>query len=224
MNRGRQYIAGWILGLVTVLAVCPSSVAFADEPADGAEVAKPAPEEPNTMKTLLGYGLSFAGTIVVLALVIHTLSKNLKYENARNALIHLLRTNPNQAELQCQTMPNTFFDAVGAAIKGGAMTGTQDPAVIATATTPSYDAVGSVVIQHWKGLVGKSKLAVLAACGAVFVKPAVLIIILAVLSLIGFAWLAWYKTEVDRSIMRARVEVLPDVDRAFADGRYYRAS
>jgi Glu-tRNA(Gln) amidotransferase subunit E-like FAD-binding protein len=85
------------------------------------------------MKKVLAYGLSVGGTAVVLALVAHTLSRNLKYETARNALIHLLRTNPNQAELQCKTMPDTFFDAVGAAIKGGAMTGTQDPAIIAQA-------------------------------------------------------------------------------------------
>ncbi len=220
----RARAAGWLLGLIVVMSVCPVSIAIADEATEGAEAPPPpAPAGPSGMTTLLGYGLSIGGSLVVLALVIHTLSKNMKYESARNALIHLLRTNPNLAEAQCLTMPNTFFDAIGAAIRGGAMTGTQDPAIIATATTPSYDAVGGVVSQHWKGLVGKAKLAALAACGALFVKPAILIIVLAVLTLGGLAWLFWYKAEVDRTIMRARVEVMPDVDRAFVDGRYHRA-
>jgi hypothetical protein len=99
--------------------------------------------------------------------------------------------------------------------------GIRDPAIIASATVPSYDAIGAVVIQHWKGLVGKAKLAAMAAIGGIAVKPAVIPIVLGVIAVGGVVWLMIYKVEIDRSIFRAKVEVLPDVDRAFVDGRYY---
>ena len=217
-------VAAWVFGLAMFLVVCPVVDATADEAGEGAETAPPAaPEKPSTMKAIASVGLSVAGFAVILALAIHTLSKNLKYDQARNALIHLLRTNPNQAELQCQTMPNTFYDAVAAAMKGAAMTGTQDPAIIATATVPSFDAIGSVVMQHWKGLIGKSKLAAVAVIGGVALGPGILTITLGVLSIAGIAWLFYFKAEVDRSIFRAKIEVLPDLERAFVDGRYYIA-
>jgi hypothetical protein len=220
----RAHIAAWVFGLATFFVVCPVLVAMADDPPAEGETAPAAAkqeESPSKLKALLGYGLSIGGFVVVAALVVHTLAKNMKYETARNALVHLLRTNPNQAEVQCRTMPNTFYDPVAAAIKGGAMTKSQDPAILMTATLPSYDAIGGVVSQHWKGLVGKSKLAVLAAVGAIAIKPAILTVILGVLAVAGLLWLFYYKAEVDRSIMRARVEIMPDIERAFVDGRYY---
>jgi hypothetical protein len=77
------------------------------------------------------------------------------------------------------------------------------------------------VIQHWKSLIGKAKLAGLAAGGAIALKPGVLTIVLGVVAVGGLLWLLYYKMEIDRSIFRAKVEVLPEVDRAFVDGRYY---
>lgn len=217
------WIAGLVLGLVLCVATTPVLEAWADETAEGAEAPPPPPpEEPSAMKAIIGYSLSIVAAFVVLALVVHTLSKTLKYEQARNALIHLLRTNPNQAEVQCQTMPHSFYEAIGASLKAGAMTGgTRDPAVIASATLPTYDAIGAVVVQHWKGLVGKAKLAGMASIGAIAVKPAALPIVLALVTLAGLGWLLYYRSEIERTIFRAKVEVLPDVDRAFVDGRYY---
>jgi hypothetical protein len=123
------------------------------------------------MKAAIGYSLSIAGTFVVAALVVYTLSRTLKYEQARNAIIHMLRSAPNQAELQCHTMPHSFYEPIGAALKTGAMTGgTRDPAIIASATAPTYDAIGGVVSQHWKGR-QRAKLA-LATVGSIAVKPA----------------------------------------------------
>ena len=223
MQTNRVWIAGIVLGLTLAFAIAPTAVAFAQEASEAAEAPPPPPpEKPSTIKAIIGYSLSIAGVFVVLAVVAHALSRTLKYEQARNALIHLLRTNPNQAELQCRTMPHSFYDAIGAALKAGAMTGgTRDPAIIASATVPTFDAIGAVVIQHWKGLVGKAKLAAGAAIGAIAVKPAVPVVILGVVAIAGAIWLMIYKVEVDRSIFRAKVEVLPDVDRAFVDGRYY---
>lgn len=223
MRTKRGSIAAYVLGLAVCFAVCPTVTAWADESSEEAPPPPPPKEEsPSTIKAVAGYALSIGGVFVVLALVVHTLSRTLKYEQARNAIIHLLRTNPNQAALQCQTMPKTFYDAIGAALKAGAMTGgIRDPAVIASATVPSYDAVGAVVSQHWKGLVGKAKLAALAAIGGIALAPAALPIILGVVAAGGLVWLLYYKTEVDRSIFRAKVEVMPDVDRAFVDGRFY---
>jgi hypothetical protein len=50
--------------------------------------------------------------------------------------------------------------------------------------------------------------------------PPILVIVLAVGVGIGFLWLFFYKAEVDRCMIRARAEILPEVDRAFVDGRY----
>jgi len=214
-----------LFGLTVWFAVAPVTEAWAQEALSESDDPPPPPkeeEQPSKMKAIIGYSLSIAGVFVVLALVVHSLSKTLKYEQARNALIHLLRTNPNQAEMQCRTMPHSFYEAVGAALKAGGMVGgVRDPAIIASATVPSYDAVGAVVMQHWKGLVGKAKLGAVAAVAGIAVKPAVLPVILGVIAIGGVAWLMIYKVEIDRTIFRAKVEVLPDVDRAFADGRYY---
>jgi hypothetical protein len=222
--RRRASVAGYVLGLVLVCAACPMvQEAFAQEASEGdaPKAPPPAAEEPSKIKALIGYGLSIAGVFVVTAIVLHTLSKTLKYEPARNALIHLLRTSPNQAEYVCTTMPHSFYDPIGACLKAGAMTATQDPAIIATATLPTYEALGAVVIQHWKGLVGKAKLAMMASVGGIAVRPSPLPVILGIVAFGGLAWLWYYKSEVDRSIFRAKVEVLPEVDRAFVDGRYY---
>jgi hypothetical protein len=97
----------------------------------------------------------------------------------------------------------------------------QDPKIIASATLPAYDAAASQVTQHWKGLVGKGKLAAVAALGAIAVKPGVFTVIFGVVAAAGIVWLWFYKAEIDRSLFRAKVEVLPDVDRAFVEMRYY---
>jgi len=79
--------------------------------------------------------------------------------------------------------------------------------------------------MKWKQLVGRVKLAMMAAGGAVVIGmsqgvPPILVIVLAAGVGIGFLWLFFYKQEVDRSMVRARAEILPEVDRAFVDGRY----
>ena len=218
-------IAGWLLGLFIVCSACPIASAWADEAtetADGEPKPPPPEEKPSKIKALAGYALSIGGAFVVIALVLHTLSKTLKYEQARNAIIHLLRTNPNQAEMQCHSLPHSFYDAVAAALKTGAMAAsTQDLATIQSATIPTWDAIASQVIQHWKGLVGKTKLAIVAGVGAIALQPGVITIVLGVAAGAGVLWLMYYKSEVERSLFRAKVEVLPEIDQALVQGRYY---
>lgn len=223
MRSKRATVAGFVLGLFVVFTVCPMLEASAQESAETDGEAKPAPEEkPSKLKAIAGYGLSIAGTFVVVAIVLHTLSKTLKYEQARNAIIHLLRSNPNQAELQCATLPHSFYDAVGATLKVGAMAGPMpEIAMLQQATVPTWDAIGAQVIQHWKGLLGKAKLATGAAAGAIILKPGVLTIILGVAAVGGLLWLWFYRTEIERSLFRAKVEVLPEIEAAFVQGRYY---
>jgi hypothetical protein len=65
----------------------------------------------------------------------------------------------------------------------------------------------------------------MAAGGAMIVglsngAPPILVIVLAAAVGIGYVWLYFYAAEIDRCILRARAEILPEVDRAFADGRY----
>jgi hypothetical protein len=81
------------------------------------------------------------------------------------------------------------------------------------------------VSMRWKQLLGRVKLGAMAAGGAVLMGlssgvPPIVVIVLAVAVGIGFLWLYLYKEEVDRCMVRARAEILPEVDRAFVDGRY----
>jgi hypothetical protein len=162
---------------------------------------------------------------MMLSAVARTLGANLKYIYTRPLLINSLRTNANHTELLCKSNPDTYFGAIGAAIKTAAMVRTRDLKIIVTATVPAYDGQSIVISMKWKQLLGRVKLALMAAGGAVVVGlskgvPPVLVIILAAAVGIGFLWMYFYKVEIDRSIVRARAEILPEVDRAFADGRY----
>jgi hypothetical protein len=162
---------------------------------------------------------------MMLSAVAKTLTSNLKYIYTRPLLINALRTNGNHAENLCKTAPDSYFAAIGAAIKTAAMCRSREAKVVAAATIPSYDATASAVSMRWQQLVGRVKLALMAAGGALVLGlsggfPPVIVIILAVSVGIGFLWLFFFKAEVDRCMVLARAEVLPEVDRAFVDGRY----
>jgi hypothetical protein len=162
---------------------------------------------------------------MMLSAVARTLTSSLKYIYTRPLLINALRTNANHAENLCKSAPDSYFAAVGAAIKTAGMCRSRDAKIVAAATIPSYDATASAVSMRWKQLLGRVKLALMAVGGAVALGmssgfPPVIVIILAVSVGIGFLWLYFFKVEVDRCIVLARAEVLPEVDRAFVDGRY----
>lgn len=177
------------------------------------------------MTTVLAYALALVGFGMMVSAVAPSLTQNLKYIYTRPLLINALRTNANHAEALCRTGPDSYFSAIGAALKTGALARSRDLKIVASTTVPSYDAAGMAVSMRWKQLLGRVKLGGMAAGGAVIIGmqkgvPPVLVIILASSVLIGFIWLFFYKEEVDRCIVRARAEILPEVDQAFAGGRY----
>ena len=177
------------------------------------------------VSTVASYALAIVGFGMMVSAVLRTLSSNLKYIYTRPLLINALRTNANHAERLCKTAPDSYFGAVGAALKTAGMIGSRDPKIIPTATLPAYDAGGQAVSMKWKTLLGRVKLGLMAAGGAVALGlskgvPPIPVIVLAVGVGIGFLWLFLYKQEVDRCIVLARAEILPEVNRAVADGRY----
>lgn len=177
------------------------------------------------MATVGSYLLAIVGFVMMATAVARTLTSNLKYIYTRPLLINALRANANHAERLCKTAPESYFGAIGAAIKIAAMTRSRDPKVVSSATVPSYDAAAMQVSMRWKQLLGRVKLAGMAAGGAIIIGmssgvPPILVIVLAAGVGIGFLWLFFYKAEVDRCMLLARAEILPEVDRAFVDGRY----
>lgn len=179
------------------------------------------------VKTLLSYGLSLGGLGLMIYVIVATLAINLRYPGARLAMLNALRSSINQAEYMCRAVPGTFFEAIGSAIKLGAMAQTTDLSILAQTTRPGYDATIALINQKWKTLFGHAKKAVLLAAGgvalaiSVHAMPAVHII-LAVVVLGAAIWVLLAKLEAERSILRARAELLPELDRAFAAGRYQR--
>jgi hypothetical protein len=148
-----------------------------------------------------------------------------KYGVAKAMVIHLLRTNPHQAEAMCRADKGTFMEAIAAAFKMAVMMKVRDPAILAQASTPSYDAQCMQIKLHWKSVVKRVKTSAGLAVGAVVLAATagatpVLHVLLGLASIAGCAWVVAYKIDVDRSIVLARAEVLPEVNRAIADGRY----
>jgi hypothetical protein len=178
------------------------------------------------VETVLSYGLAIVAFGVMAAAVLKTLASNLKYIYTRPLLINSLRTNANHTELLCKSSAETYFAAVGEAIKTAAMMRSQDPKILPTATAPAYDAAGKAVVAKWGALLGKAKIGAMAAGGALALPiaknqvPPIPVIVLSVAVGIGYLWLYLFKNEVERCVVRARAEILPEVDRAFVAGRY----
>jgi hypothetical protein len=179
------------------------------------------------VKVFLSYALSLAGLGFVIAAVLGAYVVNLSYPAARLRMMNMLRTSVNQAEVACRAAKGTFYEPIGAAIKIGAMAQTSDLAIIAMSTKPGYDAACVMVTLHWKKLMGRGKKGVMLVIGglalaiAAKTSPALHIIVL-VLTAGAAAWFLVTKTENERSLIRAKAELLPELDRAFAEGRYVR--
>lgn len=178
------------------------------------------------VKVVLSYALAFLGVAMLLVAVAQSFG-GMKYPRAKLMIINLLRTNPNGAEVACRTVKGTFFEAIGAAFKTAAMTMSRDPKMIVQATRPAYDAAAMGITTYWKQLLMKAKLAGGMACGGLAIglmgnngKTSVLIVVLVVVCLLGIGWLMLRKHEVERTIVLARAEILPELDRAFVEGRY----
>jgi hypothetical protein len=148
-----------------------------------------------------------------------------KYLEARTMVIHLLRTQANRAELVCRSQKGTFGEAIAMAMKNTAMLKSTDLNVIVLATKPSYDSQVPMIKAYWKGLFGKGKLAAgLSVAGIVmaFASTAspILHILLGIVSGAAGAYAFTVKVDAERALVHARLEILPEVERAFAEGRY----
>jgi hypothetical protein len=102
---------------------------------------------------------------------------------------------------------------------------TRDPAILVQASRPAYDAQCMQIKMHWKSVFKRVKTSALLAAGAIALAVTagaspIVHILLGVASIAGGAWVFAYRIDVERSVVLARAEVLPEVDRAIVDGRY----
>jgi hypothetical protein len=208
--------------------VCPDAFAQAEDGTEeGAPVEKK--EGPSTLKTLGSIGLAVAGLVIVLIPAAKTFSSSLSYQAARLMLTNFLRTNPYQAEIMAKRMEGTFAEGIAAALKMGGMLGSQDLKTIQSATAPTYDGTAQGVMAKWKGATAKAKMGIMAAVAGAAIGlsggsyPAIPIII-ALLTGAAFLRLMLYMRDLEGNIIRARAEILPEVDATVAAGRYRVAS
>ena len=179
------------------------------------------------MKVFLSYALSLIGLGIVTWAMLGAYVVNLSYPAARLRMMQMLRMSVNQAEVACRAAKHTFYEPIGSAIKIGAMAQSTDYAIISAATKPGYDAGCVPVTMHWKKLFGRGKKGVTLVIGGVvaaiaFKTNPALHIIVAVLTLAAAIWFIYVRSENERSLVRAKAELLPELDRAFAEGRYVR--
>lgn len=179
------------------------------------------------MKVFLSYALSLAGLGLVIAAVAGAVLVNLSYPAARLNMLNMLRTSANKAELLARTAKGTFYEPLGAAMKIAAMAQTTDMNILGMSTKPAYDAGCMQVTMHWKKLFGRGKKGVALVIGGLALAISIsaspiLHIIVSVITAIAALWFLVTKSENERSLVRARAELLPEVDRAFAEGRYVR--
>ena len=176
------------------------------------------------MKVVLSYLLAVAGLGVMLY-AFSAVAGRFKYGVAKAMAIHLLRTNPHQAEAMFRADKGTFMEALAAAFKTAVMMKTRDPAILPQASKPSYDAQCKQIEMHWKSVFKRVKMAAMLAVGAVVLAVTVhaspvLHVLLGLATFAGCAWVFAFKLDVERSLVLARAEVLPELDRSIADGRY----
>jgi len=177
------------------------------------------------VKEVLSYALGFIGVGILVGAVIRALAANLNYASGKLMLINLLRTNPNRAHDVCKTMSGSFFEPIGEALGTAAMMRSQDPKVVTGATVAAYDAAGKAVVQKKKQLLMGAKMGIGAAVGGLMIQASggkypVVLILCAVACGAGLVFLMLRQMEIERTIVLARRDILPEVDRAFIDGRY----
>jgi len=176
------------------------------------------------VKAVLSYLLAFGG-VGMMVYALTSVAGRFGYAVAKPMVIHLLRTNPHQAEAMCKADKTTFLCAIGAAIKTAAMMKVRDINIIGKATAPAYDAQVTMINMHWKTVMKRVKTAAGLAVGAVVLGATVgtsvlFLVLLGLVTLAGCVWVLVYKVDVDRSLVLARAEIIPEVERAMAEGRY----
>jgi hypothetical protein len=177
------------------------------------------------VKVALSYLLALGGAGLVAYAVALAMAVNCNYSAARFRIIQALRTQPWQAEMMTKTKPGSFFDGIHAAMKTAGMTGLRDPDQVAMASRPAYDAATVMIGLKWKAILGKLKMAAVGLVGGVVMAIGVgtnpaLHIILLIGGIVAAVWLFSTKTDCERYVVLARLEILPEVDRCVAEGRY----
>ena len=180
------------------------------------------------MKVFLSYAASLVGLGLVAFALMGAYTSNLSYPAARLRLITMLRQNVNQAEMMCKAAKGTFYECIASAIKIAATVPTTDINIIRMTTAPGYDAAVTSVKMHWKKLMGHGKKGAVAVIGglviAIVAKTNPAFHIIAMVLVAGAAvWFLITKAENEGALIRAKAELLPELDRALAEGRYYRA-
>jgi len=181
------------------------------------------------VKVALSYLLVLSGAGLVGYAVAMVKAIHCDYPQVRFRIISALRTQPWQAEIFTKTKPGSFFDGIHAAMKSAGSTGLRDPVQLAQVTRPSYDAAVAPAKAHWKGIFSKFKMGGTAMIGglimAITVHTSLLFhILLLIAAVIAAIWMISTKTDCDRYGVLARHEILPEVDRAIAEGRYGKPS
>lgn len=177
------------------------------------------------MKVALCYVLALTGAGMVGYAVSLAHAINCDYPAVRFRILQALRTQPWQAEMFTKTKPGSFFDGIHAAMKTAGTTGLRDPDQIAQVTRPTYDAATTTVGSRWKEILGKVKMGGMGIASSLAlaigfgIRPTVHIV-LAVAAIIATVWIFAKKLDCERYVVLARLEILPDVDRAVAEGRY----
>jgi hypothetical protein len=176
------------------------------------------------VKEVISYVLAIAG-FGVMMVAFSALMGTRKYLEARTMVIHLLRTQPNRAELVCRGQKGTFGEAIAMSMKTAAMLKSTDLNLIVMATKPGYDAQVPMIHMFWKGVFGKVKtggglaLAGIVMAIGVSTNPA-LHIILGIVTIAAGVYILVLRADAERGLIAARLEILPEVERAFAEGRY----
>ena len=221
----KRYVAGVVLAVAVLTAGAGVALAQSeDEMAEGEGGEKKQESSSSTLKTVGAYLLGLAGVGMLMVAVAKTMGAA-SYPQARLSLVNALRSHPNHAQMLALNMEGTFGEAIGQAMKAASMAGSPDPKILASATTPTYDAIGQAIGARWKGVLGKGKLGVMAAGGGFVlgltgddfpIGP----FLLALVAAGCFARVFLFQHEVAQTLVRARAEVLPEAVNAMASGRY----
>jgi hypothetical protein len=208
------------------VAAATSHPALAEVDENGDLIAPPEEKADPTagIKGVAAYAASIIGFVVVGLAVMKTFNNSMSYPQMRLTIVNFLRSNPYQVLSLGKAMEGTFAEPIAAALKAGGMTFSQDPKIIASATVPTYDGVSQATTAKFSGTMVKAKLGATAgaaglAIGIVSGRP--LPVILGGLACLGFVRLFLFQKRIEGDMVRARAEVLPEVDNAIATQRYY---
>ena len=177
------------------------------------------------MKVVLTYILSISGLVMTIYAITAAAAINISYIAGKHAIINMLRQSVNKAELMCKARKHSWYEPIGASIKIAAMAQSTDPNILAMSTKPAYDGGVQLVGMHWKKLMGHGKKAVMLVIGgfamAIGFKTSVIFhTIVLIIALPCAIWFLKMRAENQRALVLARAEILPEVERGFAEGRY----